>query len=242
MIKKLYRYLDLFSGTQSLKKTLDDMGIEYEYYGIDIYSPEGENIILDLSQDDIVEKVVAALPKDWKPDFIWNSIICNKLSLATAVKGGNVYFEKTDNGIKIRENFVPLETSNYKNMDIDKIKRDAALAIKLVQNSIKIIEHYNCDFIIENPYSSYLIYYLDPMLIRNKVNYCMYGYDYEKPTAIYSKYNLHLKTCNHTDLHKAKIGSKTTKKDVQQNKNFNYQQKASVPPLLIKQILNIFLG
>jgi hypothetical protein len=239
---KSYKILDLFSGTCSVKKALDTMGIEYEYYGIDIYSPEEENLILDLSQDDIVDKVVAALPKGWIPDFIWASMICDKFSIASAVKGGNVYFERIKTGIKIRENFEPLETTNYKNMNHDKIKQDAQFAINLVQNATKIIEYYNCDFIIENPYSSYLVYYLDPMLIRNKVNYCMYGYDYEKPTAIYSKYNLHLKTCNHKELHKAKIGSKTTKKDIKQNKNFNYQQKASVPPLLIKQILNIFLG
>ena len=48
------KILDLFSGTQSVKKALILKNIDYEYYGIDIYSPEDENIILDLSQDDIV--------------------------------------------------------------------------------------------------------------------------------------------------------------------------------------------
>jgi hypothetical protein len=237
----MVKILDLFSGTCSVRKALDTMDIEYEYYGIDIYSPEEENLILDLSQDDIVAKVVAALPKGWIPDFIWASPVCDKFSIASAVKGGNIYFEKIKNGLKIRENFVSLETSVYKNKNHKDILDEATFAIKLVDNMNAIIEYYNCDFIIENPYSSYMVYYLDPLLVRNKANYCMYGYEYEKATAIYSRYNLHLKICNHKELHKSKIGSKTTKKDIQQNKRFNYQERSSVPPLLIKQILNIFL-
>ena len=42
------RILDLFSGTQSVRKALDELNVDYEYYGIDIYSPEQENVILDL--------------------------------------------------------------------------------------------------------------------------------------------------------------------------------------------------
>jgi hypothetical protein len=238
MIKKLYRYLDLFSGTQSVRKALDTMDIEYEYYGIDIYSPEEENLILDLSQDDIVAKVVAALPKGWIPDFIWASPVCDKFSIASAVKGGNVYFERIKTGIKIREDLAPLKDTQYKNYTLEKIQSDSNFAISLVVNMNKIIEYYNCDFIIENPYSSYMIYYLDAMLIRNKVDYCRYGYDYMKSTAIYSNYSLHLKTCNHK-FHETKIGTlrKNNKKDIT-----SYADRASVPPLLIKQILNIFLG
>ena len=36
---RMIKILDLFSGTQSVKKALDLMNIEYEYYVIDIYSP-----------------------------------------------------------------------------------------------------------------------------------------------------------------------------------------------------------
>lgn len=235
------KILDLFSGTQSVRKALDSMSIEYEYYGIDIYSPEEDNIILDLSQDNIVNKLLEVLPKDWKPDFIWASPICDKFSIATACKGGNLYFEKVRGGIKIRENFEILKDSQFKNTDFSRIKPGADLAIILVENTEKIINHFNCDFIMENPYSSYMIYYIDPLLVRNKANYCMYGYDYEKATAIYSNRVLHLKTCNHTELHTTKIGSKSTKKDIVQKKVTSYQEKASVPPLLIIDILKNFI-
>ena len=236
------KVLDLFSGTQSVRKALDQMNIDYEYYGIDIYSPEAINVILDLSQDNIVKKLLNVLPRDWKPDFIWASPVCNKFSLASAVKGGNIYFEKTKKGIKIRENFEPLKTSVYKNMDQDKIKEDAKLHINLVNNMQKIIDYYNCDFIIENPYNSYIKNILNPLYIINKADYCMYGYDYKKPTALFSNYNFKMKTCNH-DKHNTKIGSRTTKKQYgnDQKKVSNYTEKSSVPQKLIIDILNTIL-
>lgn len=146
-----FKVLDLFSGTQSVKKGLKKMNIDFEYYGIDIYSPEEENIILDLSEENIVEKLKKKLPEGWHPDFIWASPVCDKFSIASAVKGGNVYFEKIKNGIKIRENFKPLLNSQYKNKDHQEAINEAKFAIKLVQNMNLIIKYYNCDFVIENP-------------------------------------------------------------------------------------------
>lgn len=236
------KILDLFSGTQSVRKALDLLKIDYEYYGIDIYSPEEENIILDLSQDDIIQKVKAALPENWKPDFIWASPVCRLFSIATAVKGGNVYFEKTKTGIKPRENLKPLQNTQFKNYTLDYIKKETTLHLKLVNNMQKIIDYYNCDFVIENPRTSYMIYYLNQMYIPNKVDYCMYGFEYQKPTTIYSNYNLNLKRCNHK-VHYIKLGSLTKssrhKETFQKHVN-NYAERASVPPLLIKHILKLF--
>ena len=224
-----YKILDLFSGTQSVRKALDQMNIDYEYYGIDIYSPEEENIILDLSQDDIVEKVVAALPKNWKPDFIWASPVCRLFSIATAVKGGNVYFERTRTGIKVREDLQPLDNTQFSKYSLDYIKTETDLHLKLVMNMQLIIDYYDTNFVIENPRTSYMVYRLNPLYVPNKVDYCMYGFDYKKPTTIYSNYNLGLNTCNHK----------------QHNQTFqlnvgNYADRASVPPLLIQEILRKF--
>ncbi len=244
---RIVRVLDLFSGTQSVKKACDifvkeylekyGIVIEIDYIGIDIYSPEEENLILDLSQDDIVNKVVAILPKGWIPDFIWASPVCNKFSITTAVKGGTLYFEKTRQGIKPRTNLGPLKITNFKNYTKEKIQLETALHIKLVNNMVNIIEHYNTNYVIENPYTSYIEHFLPTLIVKNKVSYCMYGYDYKKDTAIYSNCILNLKKCNH-NKHVSVIG----KHKVKNNSKANYQQRASVPPLLIKQILNIFLG
>lgn len=234
-----YKILDLFSGTQSVRKALDDMNIEYEYYGIDIYSPEEENVILDLSQDDIVEKVITMLPNDWKPDFIWASPVCNKFSIATAVKGGTVYFEKTKTGVKPREDITPLLTTQYKNKPLKQIREETKLHLKLVENMQKIIDYYNVDFVIENPRTSYMVYFLNSLYVPNKVDYCMYGFDYKKPTTIYSNYVLNLKTCIHK-FHTSKLGSSNKYDEHNTTPVGSYAKRAAVPPLLIREILNKF--
>jgi hypothetical protein len=229
---EIIKILDLFSGTQSVRKALDLMGADYEYYGIDIYSPEEENIILDLAQDNIVEKVITALPKDWKPDFIWASPVCNKFSRACGLQGGNLYFEITKQGIKPRENMEPVYRSHYKKSK-DEIKKETTLHLKLVDNMQKVIDYYNCDFVIENPRSSLMSYVLNPLYVKNNTDYCMYGFDYKKSTSIYSNYNLGLKKCNHKKHKLSMSGGKN-------NAPRDYATRSSVPPKLIEHIFNIF--
>jgi hypothetical protein len=236
----MIKILDLFSGTQSVRKALDDCNVKYEYYGIDIYSPEKENVILDLSQDDIVNKVIAALPDNWKPDFIWASPVCNKFSIATAVKGGNLYFEKTRQGVKPRTNLQPLENTNFKKYTLETITKETTLHLKLVSNMQKILDYYNVNFVIENPRTSYMVYYLNPLYVPNKVDYCMYGFEYKKPTTIYSNYNLGLNTCNHKKSHDAKIGTIAAHKKTFQANVGKYSDRASVPPKLIQTIFKRF--
>ena len=224
----MLKILDLFSGTQSVKKALNELEIDYEYYGIDIYSPEDENLILDLSQDDIVEKVKNVLPKDWQPDFIWASPVCARFSIATSTKGGNLYFERTKQGIKVREDFTVLDW-RHRNYTKEYIQKEAKLHLKLVDNMQKILDYYNCDFVIENPRSSFIKHILNPLYVPNKVDYCMYGFNMKKPTTIYSNYNLHLKLCNHKNHQKTfQTGSR------------NYAVRSMVPPKLIMSILKIF--
>ena len=160
----MLRILDLFAGKQNVRKALfNKYGIlGYEYYGVDIVGKG--NYILDLSQDDIIKKLEFLLPDGWKPDFIWASPVCNKFSIATAVKGGNLYFEKTRTGVKIREDFKPLENSVYKNMDHQTIQDDAKLHLKLVANMQRIIDYFDCDFVIENPTSSLYQKLLKPVI------------------------------------------------------------------------------
>jgi hypothetical protein len=226
----MVRILDLFSGTQSVRKALDTMDIKYDYIGIDIYSPEEQNLILDLSQDDIVDKVVAALPKGWIPDFIWASPVCARFSIATSTRGGNLYFQRTETGIKVREDMSALDW-RHRNYTKEYIQGEARLHLKLVDNMQKILDYYNVDFIVENPRSSFMVHILNKLYVPNRVDYCMYGFDHKKPTTIYSNYNLDLITCNHTE-HSGSF--QTGPRD--------YKSRAIVPPLLIKQILNIFLG
>jgi hypothetical protein len=229
----MFKVLDLFSGTQSVLKGLLLKGlvrnIDFEYYGIDIYSPEGENIILDLSQDDIVDKVIKVLPKDWKPDFIWASPVCNKFSVVNRMKNGNFYYEKTQNGLKPREDYDCKWPFNYENKNLEEARGDAILHLKLVDNMLKIIEYYDCDFVIENPLHSFMERLMPFDFKKNRADYCAYGFDYQKPTAIYSRYLLPLYKCSGDHEHKLSVQDMS-----------NYARKSSVPPKLIEQILTIF--
>lgn len=221
------KILDLFAGTQSVKKALNEYGVEYEYYGIDIIEP---NIILDLSQEDIVNKVVEALPNDWIPDFIWASPVCRLFSIATAVKGGNVYFEKTRQGIKSRVDLEPLKDTQFKNYTLEYITNETTLHLKLVSNMQKIIDYYNTHFVIENPSHSFMKNVLNPLYVMNRVDYCMYGFQYKKPTIIFSNDILDLKICNHKGKH-----IQTFQDDIG-----DYSERASVPPKLIIEIFKRF--
>ena len=225
----MLKVLDLFSGTQSVKKALDLMNIEYEYYGIDIYSPEDDNLILDLSQDDIVNKVIAALPNNWKPNFIWASPVCNKFSVVNRMKNGNFYYEKTPNGLKPREDYNCAWPFNYENKDLKVANQEAILHLKLVDNLLKIIDYYNVDFVIENPLHSFMERLMPFTYKKNRADYCAYGFDYKKPTAIYSNYLLPLKVCNKDHEHKLQVQDMS-----------DYARKSSVPPKLIRDIINIF--
>ena len=227
----MIKILDLFSGTQSVRKALDLYNVEYEYYGIDIYSPEEDNIILDLSQDDIVNKVVAALPNNWKPDFIWASPVCNKFSVLHRMKNGNYYYEKTSNGLKPRTNFNVKMPNNYDNKDHTQVEAQALLHLKLVDNMLKIINYYSCDFAIENPLHSFMERLMPFEYKKNRADYCMYGFDYMKPTGIYSNFLLDLKKCNHKGKHK---------QGIQDHIGMSYAYKSRVPPQLIIDIFKRF--
>lgn len=113
-------------GTQSVRKALEplvcrdpnNIGQGLDYKGIDIYSPEGENIIFDLSQDNIVEKLKEVLG-DWKPDFIWASPLCTTFSRATCIPNGTLAYIEDKGKLSIRQDFSMITHNNYVNYKDD---------------------------------------------------------------------------------------------------------------------------
>lgn len=261
----MIKVLDLCSGTQSVRKALEEKynivawlysnigGLKQyygwdqentdkkgnhtiEYVGIDIYSPElgAFNTILDLTQDNIVEKIKDVLG-NWKPDFIWASPVCNTFSNACAYKGGNIYFEvdKEKGIIKPREKMDDINNKKYKDLSRLQIYQERAKkALKLHDNCRKIIDYFNVQFVIEQPRTA-RSKYLYKDLVSNYTTYCMYGFDYKKPTTIYSNVKIDLKLCDHKK-HLKQIGG--IKQGVK-----TYKEKSSVPPLLIKDIIKQLL-
>ncbi len=141
-----------------------------------------------------------------------------------------MYFEKTKQGIKVREDLEPLQGTQFKDYTLEYIKQETTLHLKLVENMQKIIDFYGCDFVIENPSHSYMKNVLNPMYVMNRVDYCMYGFKNKKPTIIFSNSVLDLKKCNHKGIHEETFQGNVGK----------YVDRASVPPLLIKSIINMF--
>lgn len=177
-----------------------------EYIGVDIYSPNVKNLHLDLTQDNILEKLKGELPFNWKPNFIWASPVCNKFSVAATGLGGNSYFIVDKESKSIRPRKI-LEYSEVKHNGINNKSTEwvnyfnqANKSLKLHNNCLKIIKHYNCNFVIENP-STALSKYLYKDLFNNKCNYCMYGLPYKKSTSLYSNKKYELLKCNNTHTH-----------------------------------------
>ena len=231
----MIKILDLFSGTQSVKKALNEIGMEYEYYGIDIYNPKGveDNIILDLTQEDIVNKVLEVLPKGWKPDFIWASPVCNKFSMATTGKGGNSYFivDKEKGEIRPRTYneyaIVKHNKMNEKPHRWNEYINDANLALKMFSNMKLILKHYNAPFVIENPKGA-LSKYILKECVANFTDYCMWDNSFsKKPTTIYSNRKIDLRKCNHKGKHNIDLEYSISK----------YDMRSRVPKWLIIDIL-----
>lgn len=229
------KVLDLFAGTQSVRKALKGLNIDYK--GIDIYSPEGENLILSLSQPFIIEKLKKLLG-DWKPDFIWASPVCTPFSRATCIKNGTLSYEIINGELKIRKDFSYITHKAYvsKINDLhfqEKHKAKGYQGLFFMENTIKIIKHFNVPFAIENPANALSKYILGKYFIKNNTNYCMYGFSYKKPTSIYTDKELNLLKCNHkTHTHRISgMPSKDGKLPISGNK-----ERSRVPEKLIQEI------
>lgn len=239
----MIKILDLFSGVQSVDDAMYMTGIAYEYKGVDIYSPKKENIILDLTQDNIIERLKEVLG-NWKPDFIWASPVCNKLSLATAMKGGHNAYFKVD---KETKTIVPWPigsmvdgAKNYqKIVGTEKAYKEALLTLKMFENTKKIIEYFNVPFAIENPQHS-LTKYIMKEYITNVCSYCMYGFEQRKNTQIFSNKKIDLVKCNHKGYRPHAV-SVYGKPKSQGKRLPDYSERASVPPKLIVNIIDQLL-
>lgn len=270
----MVRILDLFAGTQSVRKALtekyeitdwifinetnvwegyigDNDTHSIEYIGIDIISPEYDNLIMDLTGRNIVQKLQHKLPYGWKPDFIWASPICNKFSMATTGANGNTYFivDKETNTIRPRlpHEYIDVKHNKYnlKPENWDKYHSESLLALTMHENTKRIIDHFNVPFAIENPQRS-LVKYIYKDYIKNVAEYCAYGFEYKKATAIYAKQSLNLKRHDSKETQRHLLFAylnKTDKWPEHWDRNVSmYANRSSVPPLLIQEIIKELLN
>tara|TARA_R100000951_G_scaffold86073_1_gene73798 strand:+ start:7681 stop:8367 length:687 start_codon:yes stop_codon:yes gene_type:complete len=160
------KVLDLFSGTQSIKPVCDELG--WEYYSLDKYEPSTyQEDILDWDYKNI----------DIKFDIVWASPCCLSYSNLThswrgrVVRGELMTAERLEEGMKEGD--------------------------KLVKKALEIIDYFKPTYwFIENPdngrlknreFMKGLPYYI--------TEYCKWGFDYKKPTRIWTNKEWETKRC-----------------------------------------------
>jgi len=103
----------------------------------------------------------------FEPDVIWASPPCQKFSIMT------VYMNWTKEG----DNYIPK-------------RKETIEAINIVKKTLELIKKFNPKFwFIENPRAMLRKQDFMPNDKRKTVTYCQYGFDYQKPTDIWTNLN-----------------------------------------------------
>ena len=220
---------------------------ELESYslGIDI-EQRGHNFIeVDLADykalfgDNTLFDTLDKLPK---PDIILASPPCESWSVASAMKGGNVSYI-WDTG----EMVMRTDTDMTKNNDHSRFKRIPWKVMYrrvngelCAYNTVRIIQRYQPQYwVIENPYSSHIWYYLehyhDFKGYLNQAHYGAYSEAFpKKPTGFMSNVQLTLKKMAKGTKAKVTIG----KDDANRKQICGYNKRSDIPDELIKDILD----
>jgi hypothetical protein len=206
---------------------------EHEVYSFGIGGGT-EHVHLDLGD---FEAAKTELDKYPKPDVIFASPPCESW---VSVSKGNIGKFTTEKGINLhwKERWVPFDFKpEYKKTRLNGI----ATALCTAQ----IILYYEPQFwAIENGKSSllfdFLFYELDFIGNKNECNYYSYGFEYLKPTIIYS--NLYMPSLKDIKPKRALPysveGGKKRKSGY--SKNMTTKETCRVPPLLYKDIMRQF--
>lgn len=167
---------------------------------------------------DIMEWDYTTLPKDI--DIIWASPPCNSFSSMLCI---------------------------HKHIDIEKRMKEEGLP--LLYKTLEIIDYFKPDYyFIENPKTGRMKNYMNELIPYHDVCYCRYGFDYKKPTRIWTNLKEFKPLyCNHKGKHEKSIGM-TRKKKKGKWDNINgvlptnkISNKYSIPPQLIIDIFDTII-
>jgi hypothetical protein len=215
------KILELYSGTQSIGKEFRLKGHEVLSVELnDIFTSDEwklEQLTMDIA--DLTKEIVLELLG--KPDVIWASPMCTTYSMAAS--GAN-------NRIKLTDGFLYPLSNKAQLHDVS-----------LIRTLILIDQLSPTYYFIENPRAgmrnSYLMQRMNDQG-RHTVTYCQYGYDYMKPTDLWTNHpNPRFKApCkNGSPCHiAAPRGSRTGVQGLKGN-----MERSKIPPELCKHIVDI---
>lgn len=238
--------IDLFSGSKSVTNVLEKSN--YDIISLDILKNTNPTIIGDILSADIIDRLKKEI--NGREVFaIWASPPCEKWSLGCGVKGGNIYFESIKDkkkkviDIKIRENFFKTQ---YKLTQQPEMVRVAAhMHMAILEKTIHTIKELNPQYYaIENPFG-YMRFYLKRYdnIIQNFATYCQYGFQYRKPTNIFSNVELNLKSCKiGGECHSNNFYNRGKENKITNIKSVcnSYLERSSIPKNLIIDVFNQF--
>jgi len=205
------RVLELFKGSGSITKYYE--GTDNEVISLDFEKKYEPDICCDIMDWNYKEYPVGYF------DIIWASPECKIFS----------HLQYTWIGRK------------WKNKEELKEQRD--IHSKFIKKTIEIIKYFNPTFyFIENPLQSKIWDYVEDEYKNNFVivDYCYFEYNYKKPTKILTNKELENKrcSCKKHDMRIGLHGCKMVNAVVKKKDNTNLMDRYSIPPLLLKYLLN----
>ena len=209
------KILELFKGSGSITKYYE--GTDNEVISLDFEKKYEPNICCDIMDWNYKEYAVGYF------DIIWASPECKIFSMLQNCRIGNH------------------KNASWKNKEELKEQRD--INSKFIKKTIEIIKYFNPTFyFIENPLYSKIWDYVEDEY-KNKfviVDYCYFEYNYKKPTKILTNKELENKrcSCKKHDMRIGLHGCKMVNAVVKKKDNTNLMDRYSIPPLLLKYLLN----
>jgi hypothetical protein len=207
------KLLDLFTGTGSIAKVARELG--YEVVSLDIDPKCNPDICADITEFDYQSQFE---PGDF--DIVWASPPCETFSCARKCNIG-----RRVNG--------ELMTAERLHQDMENI------GVPILRKTQELIQYLKPKaWFIENPYTGNMKEYIAEKPII--VDYCMFGYDYRKRTAVWSNLVLESKMCDKSHLvnnrHlRTAIGSSKTQ--LGQGGSRSKSGRYSVPSDLVQYLL-----
>ena len=207
------KLLDLFTGTGSIAKVARDLG--YEVVSLDIDSKCNATICADITEFDYQSQF-----EPGSFEVIWASPPCETFSCA----------RKCNIGREVNGEMMTPETL---------ARAVNEIGVPILRRTQELIKYLKPKaYFIENPYTGRMKEFIPekPMIF----DYCMFGFDYRKRTAIWTNINVESKMCDRTHLIDGKhrmtaIGSSKTQAG--QGGSRSKGGRYSVPEPLIRYLL-----
>lgn len=237
------------SGNSSYRKTIDKYFPEIKNYSIGVDKLNKNHNFINLDLADFHEifgdtKLFDTLNKLPKPDIILASPPCESWSVASAMKGGNKFYEWSDGHLKMSTDtrIVSKNDGPYKSYPW-KVMYTRINGELCAYNTIRIIEKYHPEhWVIENPQSSHIWQYLEKYHnftgFSNVAHYAAYNDNFpKKPTTFMSDAFLSLAQMQNGRKAKIVVGARGGgRKQIR-----DYNERSNIPEELVKDILEQLL-